>query len=98
MWLMEPREAFANTGGMIEKQRRMVGHWDMRRSGAVDAGGGSIEDQSNEMANTVDRSKRLCKASNPVNLESVRRFDPARAIGAKKLEHSGIKSSSTTPR
>lgn len=61
---------------------------DMRRSGAVegDAGGGSIEDQSNKMANTVDQNKRLRRTYNPVNVVSVRRFDQARAIGAKKLE------------
>jgi hypothetical protein len=61
---------------------------DMRRSGAVegDAGGGSIEDQSNKMANTVDTNKRLRETYNPVNVVSVRRFDEARVIGAKKLE------------
>jgi hypothetical protein len=61
---------------------------DMRRSGAVegDAGGGSITDQSNKMANSVDANKRLRKTYNPVNIESVRRFDEARAVGAKKLE------------
>ena len=61
---------------------------DMRRSGAVegDAGGGSIEDQSNKMANTVDTNKRLRETYNPVNVVSVRRFDEARAIGARKLE------------
>lgn len=60
---------------------------DMRRSGAVegDAGGASIEDQSNKMANTVDRNKQLRKTYNPVNVASVRRFDEARVIGAKKL-------------
>jgi hypothetical protein len=61
---------------------------DMRRSGAVegDAGGATIEDQSNKMANTVDRNKQLRKAYNPVNVASVRRFDEARIIGAKKLQ------------
>ncbi|MGY3540848.1 hypothetical protein ACVIIY_005068 [Bradyrhizobium sp. USDA 4515] len=61
---------------------------DMRRSGAVegDAGGGSVEDQSNKMANTVDTNKRLRRTYNPVNVVSVRRFDQARAVGAKKLE------------
>ncbi|TAI67638.1 hypothetical protein CWO89_02135 [Bradyrhizobium sp. Leo170] len=61
---------------------------DMRRSGAVegDAGGGSVTDQSNKMANTVEANKRLRKTYNPVNIASVRRFDEARAIGAKKLE------------
>lgn len=61
---------------------------DMRRSGAVegDAGGGSIEDQSNKMANTVDTNKRLRETYNPVNVVSVRRFDEARVIGARKLE------------
>jgi hypothetical protein len=57
---------------------------DMRRSGAVegDAGGGSVEDQANKMANTVDRNKQLRKTYNPVNIPSVRRFDQARAIGS----------------
>ncbi|WP_161854925.1 hypothetical protein [Bradyrhizobium sp. CCBAU 051011] len=59
----------------------------MRRSGAVegDAGGGSVEDQANKMANTVDRNKQLRKTYNPVNVASVRRFDKARAVGAKRL-------------
>jgi hypothetical protein len=72
---------------------------DMRRSGAVegDAGGGSVEDQSNKMANTVDRNKQLRKAYNPVNVESVRRFDEARAKGAERLEQSRTKSISITP-
>lgn len=61
---------------------------DMRRSGAIegDAGGGSEADQSNKMANSVATNKRLRKTYNPVNLPSVRRFDDARALGAKKLE------------
>jgi hypothetical protein len=73
---------------------------DMRRSGAVegDAGGGSVEDQSNKMANTVSHSNRLRKTYNPVNVASARRFDEARAKGAKLLEQSGDKSISPTPR
>jgi hypothetical protein len=61
---------------------------DMRRSGGVegDAGGGSVEDQSNKMANTIDRNRSLRKTYNPVNVASVRRFDEARVIGARKLE------------
>lgn len=61
---------------------------DMRRSGAVegDAGGGSVTDQANKMANTVSASNRLRKTYNPVNVASVRRFDEARAKGAKVLE------------
>ncbi len=61
---------------------------DMRRSGAVegDAGAGSVTDQSNKMANTVSTNNRLRKTYNPVNLASVRRFDEARARGAKLLE------------
>jgi hypothetical protein len=51
-----------------------------------DAGGGSVEDQSNKMANTVDTNKRLRRTYNPVNVVSVRRFDEARVVGAKKLE------------
>jgi hypothetical protein len=68
---------------------------DMRRSGAVegDAGGATVEDQSNKMANTVDRNKQLRKAYNPVNVASVRRFDMARVIGAKKLEETGQRAS-----
>src|SRR3984893_10283325 len=67
-------------------ERRQLG--DMRRSGAVegDAGGGSIADQSNKMANTVAVNNRLRKTYNPVNVASVRRFDQARAAGAKALE------------
>jgi hypothetical protein len=67
---------------------------DMRRSGGVegDAGGGSVEDQSNKMANTVDRNKQLRKVYNPVNVVSVRRFDQARAIGAKKMEQRAAES------
>ena len=72
---------------------------DMRRSGAVegDAGGGSVEDQSNKMANTVDRNKRLRQTYNPVNVSSARRFDDARAKGAKELERKEVKSIPSTP-
>jgi hypothetical protein len=58
----------------------------MRRSGAIegDAGGGSITDQANKMANSVDSNKRLRKTYNPVNVPSVRQYDKARVIGAKK--------------
>ena len=61
---------------------------DLRRSGACagDAGGASVEDQSNKMANTIDTNKRLRETYNPINVVSVRRSDAARAIGAKKLE------------
>ncbi|MDB5501232.1 MAG: hypothetical protein JWR89_1134 [Tardiphaga sp.] len=61
---------------------------DMRRSGAVegDAGGGSVTDQSNKMANTVSANTRLRKTYNPVNVASVRRFDEARVIGSRNLE------------
>jgi hypothetical protein len=67
---------------------------DMRRSGAIegDAGGGSEADQSNKMANSIDTNKRLRKTYNPVNVPSVRRFDDAREIGAKKLEQKPDKS------
>jgi len=66
----------------------------MRRSGAVegDAGGGSVTDQANKMANSVDTNKRLRKTYNPVNVPSVRRFDEARQKGAKVLERKPIKS------
>jgi hypothetical protein len=72
---------------------------DMRRSGAVegDAGGASVEDQSNKMANTVDRNKQLRKTYNPVNVASVRRFDEARAIGAKILEQRAVESVTAPP-
>jgi hypothetical protein len=72
---------------------------DMRRSGGVegDAGGGSIEDQSNKMANTIDRNKQLRKTYNPVNVASVRRFDEARVVGARKLEQRASESVTTPP-
>ncbi len=72
---------------------------DMRRSGAVegDAGGGTIEDQANKMANTVDRNKQLRKTYNPVNVTSARRYDEARAIGAKKLEQKTHESVTAPP-
>jgi hypothetical protein len=38
------------------------------------------------MANTVGASNRLRKTCTPVNMPSVKRFDEARAIGAKALE------------
>jgi hypothetical protein len=58
----------------------------MRRSRALegDAGGGSVEDQSNKMANTVDRNKRLRQTYNPVNVASARQFDEARAERGKE--------------
>lgn len=70
---------------------------DMRRSGAVegDAGGGSVTDQSNKMANTVSASNRLRKTYNPVNVASVRRFDEAREKGAGQLEQRAPKSVTT---
>ena len=66
----------------------------MRRSGAVegDAGGGSVEDQANKMANTVDRNNQLRKTYNPVNIASVRRFDEARVQGGRILERRATKS------
>jgi hypothetical protein len=67
---------------------------DMRRSGAVegDAGGGSVTDQANKMANSVDTNKQLRKTYNPTNVASVRRFDEARAVGARLLEQNRAKS------
>jgi hypothetical protein len=72
---------------------------DMRRSGAVegDAGGASVEDQSNKMANTVDSNNQLRKTYNPVNVGSVRRFDKARVIGAKILERRADESVTAPP-
>lgn len=72
---------------------------DMRRSGAVegDAGGATLTDQSNKMANTVEANKRLRKTYNPVNVASVRRFDEARAAGAKALEQRPDESVRTIP-
>jgi hypothetical protein len=71
----------------------------MRRSGAVegDAGGGSVKDQSNKMANTVDRNKRLRQTYNPVNVASARRFDEARAKGAEARTDRGQKYSVDAP-
>jgi hypothetical protein len=54
-------------------------------------GGSSVEGQSNKMANTVDRNNQLRKTYNAVNVASVRRFDKARAIGAKILEQRATK-------
>jgi hypothetical protein len=67
---------------------------DMRRSGAIegDVGGGSVADQAQKMANSIDTNKRLRRTYNPVNVESVRRFDQARAAGAKLLEQKPDKS------
>ncbi len=72
---------------------RQLAH--MRSSGAVegDAGGGSVTDQSNKMANTVAANNRLRKTYNPINAAGVRRFDQARMAGAAKLkEHKPDKS------
>jgi hypothetical protein len=44
------------------------------------------------MANSIDANKRPRKTYNPVNIASVRQFDQARAIGAKKLEQKPDKS------
>jgi hypothetical protein len=67
---------------------------DMRRSGAVegDAGGGTVTDQSNKMANTVAANNRLRKTYNPTNVVSARRFDEARVVGARLLEQNRAKS------
>lgn len=72
---------------------------DMRRSGAVegDAGGGSLTDQANKMANTVSTNNKLRKTYNPVNVVSVRRFDEARVEGARRLEQKPDESISTNP-
>jgi hypothetical protein len=72
---------------------------DMRRSGAVegDAGGGSVTDQSNKMANTVSTNNKLRKTYNPVNVASVRRFDVARIEGARLLEQNPDESISQNP-
>lgn len=72
---------------------------DMRRSGAVegDAGGGSLTDQANKMANTVSTNNKLRKTYNPVNVPSVRRFDEARVEGARRLEQKPDESISANP-
>jgi hypothetical protein len=72
---------------------------DMRRSGAVegDAGGATVADQSNKMANTVSTNNRLRKTYNPVNVPSVRRFDDNRTVGAKRLERKPSESISSEP-
>jgi hypothetical protein len=46
----------------------------------------SVEDQANKLANTADRNARPRQTCSPANVASVRRFDQARAIGAKLLE------------
>ena len=51
-----------------------------------DAGGAEVTDQANKMANSIDTNKRLRKTYNPVYAASVRRFDEARAKGAKVLK------------
>jgi hypothetical protein len=51
-----PREVRKLVFGKDEKRQLQ----DMRRSGAVE--GGSVEDQSNKMANTVDRNEQLRRA------------------------------------
>jgi hypothetical protein len=81
-------------GEIEERQLR-----DMRRSGAVegDAGGGSVEDQSNKMANTINRNNKLRKAYNPVNVVSARRFDEARVKGGQLLEQKATESIPSTP-
>jgi hypothetical protein len=48
------------------------------------------------MANTVDRNKRL-RQTYSVNVASIRRFDAARAKGAKLLEQKGLESIAITP-
>jgi hypothetical protein len=60
---------------------------DFRRSGAVegDAGGASVEDQSNKMANRIDVNAELRQRYNPRNLPSTKRFDASREIGRKAL-------------
>jgi hypothetical protein len=50
-----------------------------------------VEDQSKKLANTVDTNQRLRLVYCPVSVASVRRFDEARAIGAKLLEQNGQK-------
>ncbi|WP_342711450.1 hypothetical protein AAFG13_06145 [Bradyrhizobium sp. B124] len=72
---------------------------DMRRSGAVegDAGGASVEDQSNKMANTIASNNRLRRTYNPVNVPSARRYDGARIKGAAELERRATKSVTATP-
>jgi hypothetical protein len=49
------------------------------------------------MANTVDRNKQLRNTYNPVNVVSVRRWDGARAKGAKVLEQRASKSVTAPP-
>jgi hypothetical protein len=42
--------------------------------------------RSNKMANTASTNNNLRKAYNPVHAACVRKYDQARAIGARKLE------------
>lgn len=66
----------------------------MRRSRTAegDAGGASLTDQANKMANSVDTNKQLRKSYNPVNFASVREYDQSRVIGARTLERRPDKS------
>jgi hypothetical protein len=63
-----------------------------QRAANTNIASGTVEDQSNKMANTVNRNTRLRKTYNPVNVSSVRRFDEARAAGARILEQKPTKS------
>jgi hypothetical protein len=67
---------------------------DMRRSGGVgaDVGGAWSRINRYKLANTVDTNQRLRLVYSPVSFASVRRFDEARAIGAKLLEQNRSKS------
>jgi hypothetical protein len=71
----------------------------MRRSGGVEgnAGGASIEDQANKLANTVDTNKRPRQTDSPVNTASVRRSIKARVSGTKPLEQTATESVTTPP-
>jgi hypothetical protein len=48
------------------------------------------------MANTVEANKQLRKTYDPVKVASVRRFDKARAAGAKVLEQGRNESATAT--
>jgi hypothetical protein len=75
------REVFGENG---RDARKLA---DFRRSGAIegDAGGASVEDQANKMANRVDANEELRRRYNPINLPSIKRYDASRMGGREAL-------------
>jgi hypothetical protein len=60
---------------------------DMRRSGAVEAmrGDAAPGKLSQKMANTIAASNRLHRTYIPVDVDSVRDVDDARAVGRERI-------------